>query len=260
MPIKMMLAYGCPHEFHFDLESLFYVLVWICLREDGPRWEGRYPSSNYVMKGSILQKWCGGPGIPEGPNEDAYETAGLLKKACVTDSTEFENRILGRLPKYFEPIRDLLIELRSILFESKLSESPEAPLSVEERKNPDRVFERYIDALGRARDRLPSDDVPYGAPADRTARTAATTCLKRNRDLLKDDSSDDSCTSEDSASAYTGDSSDHGSTSPSSAEEGGTHKTGILGSQSRKHPGLESTHSSKRRCTKSIRSVKRSRS
>ena len=176
--------------------------------------------------------------------------------------TRFNQLILAHLPKYFEPIRELLEELRRILFVPELSPPnvDEDLLPIHLRENYDRVFERYIDALGRARDRLPSDDVPYGAPADRTARTAATTCLKRNRDLLKDDSSDDSGTSEDSASAYTDVSSDRESTSPSSAEDG-KQAIGTFGSQSRKRPGPQSTQSSKRHCINSIRSsVGRSRS
>ena len=258
VPIEMMLEYGCHHEYYFDLESLFYVLVWICLLEDGPRWEGHYPSSKYVMKGSILERWCGGPGMPADSNKDAYQSAGDSKSATVLNETRFNERILAHLPKYFEPIKELLEELRTILFRPKLDlfcpENIEDYRPICQRKNKDRVFRRYIDALRRVCDELPFDDFPYGAPASKAAKAVSTESLERNQMNPGKGKLNGNDAGEGGGYANNPDLAGHTSLSPTKGRAKQSTGASTACSQSRKRsaPWPESIQASKRRRTTSV--------
>ncbi|KAL5498642.1 hypothetical protein ACEPAH_1997 [Sanghuangporus vaninii] len=160
IPIEILEDYGCEHKYYFDLESLFYVLVWICLTEDGPRREGHYPQSGYVFEGSTLDRWCGGDNIPKQDDYVAFENIGNIKRVTVGDVMLFHRSILNHLPVYFKPIEALLRDLRRILFwpATLQPDLPEDQKPIYEREDVDRVFMRYIDALEKARDQLPVAD------------------------------------------------------------------------------------------------------
>ncbi|KAL5498643.1 hypothetical protein ACEPAH_1998 [Sanghuangporus vaninii] len=168
MPIEMLENYGCEHKYYFDLESLFYVLVWICLTEDGPRREDHYPKSGYAFQGSALDRWCGGDSIPKQDDNVVFENIGNIKRATMENAMVFHRSILSHLPEYFKPIRTLLKDLRKLLFRPALddeddTDTPEDRRPISKRRDVDRVFSGYIEALEKARDRLPASD-PVSAP------------------------------------------------------------------------------------------------
>ncbi|KAL5521627.1 hypothetical protein ACEPAF_2375 [Sanghuangporus sanghuang] len=169
MPIEMLENNGCKHKYYFDLESLFYVLVWICLTEDGPRWKDHYPQSGYVFEGSTLDRWCGGDSIPKQDDNVAFKNIGNIKRAAMENVMLFHWDILNHLPVYFAHVKTLLKDLRKILFRPALDDeddtnTPEDERPISKRKDVDRVFRRYIEALEKARDRLPASD-PVPAPS-----------------------------------------------------------------------------------------------
>ncbi|KAL5476818.1 hypothetical protein ACEPAI_3004 [Sanghuangporus weigelae] len=260
MPIEMLENFGCEHKYYFDLESLFYVLVWICLTEDGPRWEGHCPQSGYDFKGSILDRWCGGDSIPNQDDNIAFENIGGIKGRTVENVAIFKRDILNHLPKYFEPIKDLLKNLRKILFRSASDDEddtnkPEDERPISERKDVDRVFRRYIEALEKARDGLPASDPMEDKPA-RRARRALTT----KRPTLVEDANDDddsSVESEPDDKCKDPDYIDLGYISPTAGK--GTQSRTTRSSLSTKRPGPDLGSSTKRRRTTSIR-AKSSRS
>ncbi|KAL5476840.1 hypothetical protein ACEPAI_3026 [Sanghuangporus weigelae] len=164
MPIEMLENYGCEHKYYFDLESLFYVLVWICLTEDGPRREGHIPQSRYDFKGSVLGQWCGGDSVPNQDDNVAFKNIGVNKRGVMGDVMVFRRDILNHLPKYFEHVKTLLKDLRKVLFRPALDDeddtnTPEDERPISERQDVDRVFRRYIEALEKVRDGLPASDL-----------------------------------------------------------------------------------------------------
>ncbi|KAL5521655.1 hypothetical protein ACEPAF_2403 [Sanghuangporus sanghuang] len=130
--------------------------------------EGRYPQSGYVFEGSTLDQWCGGDSIPKQDDNVAFKNIGGIKGRMAENVMIFKRDILDHLPLYFEPIKTLLTDLRKILFRPALDDeddtnTPEDERPISERKDVDRVFRRYIEALEKARDRLPASD-PVPAP------------------------------------------------------------------------------------------------
>ena len=95
MALEILGNDGREHKYYYDLESLFYVLVWICLLQDGPRKQGRYPESDYQYEGSVLEKWNGGRRMPEEPEKSAFQTIGLIKMVKVMIYDQFKIDILG---------------------------------------------------------------------------------------------------------------------------------------------------------------------
>ena len=161
MPVEMLMDGACSErKYYFDLESLFYVLVTVCLLADGPREKGYYPSSGYKIKGSTLGDWREGTEIlAEEERLRVLRQIGHHKLSIMGNHRLFSTRILDQLTPYFEPIKDLLLELRGILFQlDSVSNTPESLKPKPEHKDIDRFFERYIECLKRARDKLPAED------------------------------------------------------------------------------------------------------
>ncbi len=50
-------GYGCVHEPKHDLESIFYVLIWLCIHYDGPNNSERRDFSAYD---TVLKFWLEG--------------------------------------------------------------------------------------------------------------------------------------------------------------------------------------------------------
>ncbi|KAL5521652.1 hypothetical protein ACEPAF_2400 [Sanghuangporus sanghuang] len=131
-------------------------------------WKDHYPQSGYVFKGSTLEEWCGGDSIPKQDDNAAFKNIGNNKKAVMWDIMVFKEDILDHLPVYFAHVKTLLKDLRKILFRPALDDeddtnTPEDERPISKRKDVDRVFRRYIEALEKARDRLPASD-PVPAP------------------------------------------------------------------------------------------------
>ncbi|KAL5514298.1 hypothetical protein ACEPAG_2386 [Sanghuangporus baumii] len=156
MAIELLETLGGPHKFYFDLESLFHVLVWICLTEDGPRSKDYHPESEFKFAGSILDGWD----APKMTSDSAYWLS-IRKLSTMYYCKYFQRDILDLLPGYFKPIEELLRELRAILFQYHFDYDgtvPEDRKPIQDRKDIDGVFRRYIDALKDATLKLPDTD------------------------------------------------------------------------------------------------------
>ena len=98
MAIEVLL--GIDHTYRHDLESFFYVLMWLCARRG---WEfGGGPSSR--PKESVLSKWyCGSfKDIARSKSGDMHVDG-------------FED-ILGEFPKAYDCVKPLCRKIRGILF------------------------------------------------------------------------------------------------------------------------------------------------
>ncbi|KAL5521668.1 hypothetical protein ACEPAF_2416 [Sanghuangporus sanghuang] len=175
MAIELLRTLGCPHKFYFDLESLFHVLVWICLTEDGPRSKDCHPESKFKFAGSILDGW-------DAPNNMTSGSAYWLsrhKLSTMYNCKYFQEGILDLLPGYFKPIEELLRELREILFQYDLDydgTGPEDRKPIHDWKDIDSVFRRYIDALKDTMLKLPDTDeglTDISIPNDQSLLTTA---------------------------------------------------------------------------------------
>ena len=266
MALEMLENNGCEHKYYYDLESLFYVLVWICLLQDGPRKQGHYPESDYQYEKSILEGWNGGRKMSEDCEGTAFQRLGKIKSATVVDHDKFTKEILNHLPDYFRPVEGLLKELRRILFKvSDGDEDPDTPddsLPIYRRKNEDRVFERYIDALKKARDRLPLTDVELGRPdgvaQGRPVRVAAAKCREFLEAVAEEERSDGDDPKDEREEVDEGDVFGQLAV-PLDTKGKGKASAEPWGSQSRKRAAPDVSSSSKRPCTISSRNkVKRS--
>jgi hypothetical protein len=95
---------GNGHTYRHDLESFFYIFLWMCIRY-GYEDTGRQEASKVVRaKTNILQGWYTGTYADIARNK----TADMIKN-------RFEKIIVEFAPK-FENLKPLARELRSVLF------------------------------------------------------------------------------------------------------------------------------------------------
>ncbi|KAK7042435.1 hypothetical protein R3P38DRAFT_2890462 [Favolaschia claudopus] len=101
----LMLGKDLPkHEPRHDLESLFYVLFWICIHYAGP---GGVERQNFDIHESILRTWVNG---------DSYDAIGQSKGFALTGNPRFwTGRVLPCLAPYFEPLKPCLTEWRQLI-------------------------------------------------------------------------------------------------------------------------------------------------
>ncbi|KLO06778.1 hypothetical protein SCHPADRAFT_882422 [Schizopora paradoxa] len=94
------------HEYYHDLESLFYVLCWVCTVSAGPS-VGR-PSKEYPN--SVVRGWN-----EEEPTEKGMERVADSKEVNMKTDKTF-GRIIEDFHEYFEPIFGCILGLRKCLF------------------------------------------------------------------------------------------------------------------------------------------------
>lgn len=103
-----------PHGYYHDLESLFYVLIWICITQKEPNGLAR-TESEFNFKKSPLWDWYN-----LNDNDDETEPSlmqiGSAKLGQMGLEWAFTRRIISSLPDYFKPLSKLLLALRSIFF------------------------------------------------------------------------------------------------------------------------------------------------
>ncbi|KAF7867283.1 hypothetical protein EAF04_005366 [Stromatinia cepivora] len=95
---------GNDHTYRHDLESFFYVFVWMCIRYGYEGMGRQNPKKVMKQKKNILQNWYTGTYI-----QIASTKQSLMGKK------RFENVIAEFAPK-FENLKELARELRSVLF------------------------------------------------------------------------------------------------------------------------------------------------
>lgn len=135
MAIDILLrGQRCLHEPKHDLESVFYVLIWLCVLYDGPNGSERQGFSVYHTE---LRYWLLG---------DTTKTIGRHKYSMVVDPRSFESNILSLFSPYFEDLKPCVSALRNALL-----------------LTPPITHEIMIDIIKRAYDILPQiEDIQRG--------------------------------------------------------------------------------------------------
>jgi hypothetical protein len=125
------------HRASHDLESLFYVLIWICVNYTGPR--GAMRKDWDVMRDAApLGRWLN-------PWKDFLEVADT-KLGQFTYANQFESQILPLFSDYFGNLKQCCLDLRGIFYPAQ------GP-------GPDVKHQEMLSILQRALDRLPIKEI-----------------------------------------------------------------------------------------------------
>ncbi|KAK3485800.1 uncharacterized protein B0T23DRAFT_448461 [Neurospora hispaniola] len=127
------------HTYRRDLESFFYVLLWMCARQS---WHNRFSGKNEQTPGkSFLDRWENGN----------LKNIALNKRGDMS-SQDTLGDLMDQFPKSLDPVKPLCFRIRKILFapyDSKgrmLLGTPEG--------NPDLLYRPIIEAYDEVIDRL----------------------------------------------------------------------------------------------------------
>ncbi|KAK7013930.1 hypothetical protein R3P38DRAFT_3322448 [Favolaschia claudopus] len=93
------------HQPHHDLESLFYVLIWICVHYVSPDNAER---QNFDVRDTDLRLWISG---------ESYEAIGATKLATIEDETWWPQKVLFWFAPYFEPLKPCINEWRQLVLD-----------------------------------------------------------------------------------------------------------------------------------------------
>ncbi len=110
MAIDALLHAGTKfsHDYHHDLESLFYVICWICTMYSGPngkmRKESEYKSSN-VASWNVRDF-----------SDESLKVAARAKRGFTKIMEDFRTEITDDFHPYFTPIFECMCEIRFCLF------------------------------------------------------------------------------------------------------------------------------------------------
>ncbi|KAH6957780.1 hypothetical protein BKA56DRAFT_601420 [Ilyonectria sp. MPI-CAGE-AT-0026] len=96
---------GAQHTYRHDLESLFYVLIWVAICNDHEHDDAR--SLRYQPQASRLWGWC------------STDFRSVSRNKLVDMSPEGFLRILDEFSTEFEPLKGLARELRQLLFPTR---------------------------------------------------------------------------------------------------------------------------------------------
>ncbi|KAH8112638.1 hypothetical protein DFH11DRAFT_1744852 [Phellopilus nigrolimitatus] len=103
------------HAYYHDLESIFYVLCWICTAQEGPSNLRR--SLDFDFNSSAVAEWAG-----YGKDEPTVEDVRKAKQAVVAKADDFNEYVLGQFAPYFEPLRDCVRDMRTLLISTGSSD------------------------------------------------------------------------------------------------------------------------------------------
>lgn len=110
-----ILEGGKGHNYYHDLESLFYVLIWVCTMYSGPC--GALRDKTFTYKKSVLSVWNGEMTGASGH----FPFVAWSKRAVMMHPATFNEEILKNFAPYFEPIKEDVKKLREALFPIPLS-------------------------------------------------------------------------------------------------------------------------------------------
>ncbi|KAH9875489.1 hypothetical protein J1614_004310 [Plenodomus biglobosus] len=85
------------HSFMHDLESFFWVLLWICIHYDGP---------GQAIGSTMFEMW----------NYESSEQLADLKKGLISDETDFVKTIEAKFTDYYKPLTSHVNKLRKKVF------------------------------------------------------------------------------------------------------------------------------------------------
>ncbi|KAG9233281.1 hypothetical protein BJ875DRAFT_535473 [Amylocarpus encephaloides] len=132
---------GKGHTYRHDLESFFYVFVWMCIRYGYEGTGTQIPNKPRKPKTNILRGWYTG----------MYTEIANTKQGHM-DKNRFENVILEFAPK-FENLKSLARELRHVLFPIR-----DGAIFTGTFHDNDIMYDGMIDAFSRAIDRLGKEE------------------------------------------------------------------------------------------------------
>jgi hypothetical protein len=97
------------HEPRHDLESLLYVLIWVCIHYAGPRDVER---QNFSIHESPLRHWVNG---------GSYSTIGRVKDSAMRNKKYWEQDVLDTFTPYFEPLKPCASSWRQLFLDEKIT-------------------------------------------------------------------------------------------------------------------------------------------
>jgi hypothetical protein len=89
------------HTYRHDLESFFYVLLWMCARQS---WNNGFAGERKPPKESLLRRWEIGTFSDIADAKEGHMTVNSLE------------RIMGEFPEALEVVKPLCLKIRSVLF------------------------------------------------------------------------------------------------------------------------------------------------
>ena len=103
-----------PHGYYHDLESVFYVLCYVCCTSAGPN---GFTREDFDLARSDLQYW-----FPQMGRAIVFRA--FVKEKMVGDEVQFETGILGPFGQYFDiaALKEHMQELRHLLFPPKMTD------------------------------------------------------------------------------------------------------------------------------------------
>ncbi|KAI0553760.1 serine/threonine-protein kinase Sgk2 [Xylaria curta] len=100
--MAIQVLQGVDHTYRHDLESFFYVLLWMCAHQS---WENKLNNPEETQVGvNMLQQWGG-----------SFANAVSVKSGHMSNLSIFQ-QILDNFPEAMEPVKKLCFEIREILF------------------------------------------------------------------------------------------------------------------------------------------------
>ncbi|KAJ6511327.1 hypothetical protein C8R47DRAFT_730792 [Mycena vitilis] len=97
------------HEPRHDLESLLYVLIWVCVHYAGPCDVAR---QNFDIYESPLSDWVSGA---------THKAIGKMKRSTMMDDDLWEGEVLETFAPYFEPLKACASAWKQLYVEKKLT-------------------------------------------------------------------------------------------------------------------------------------------
>ncbi|ESA43088.1 hypothetical protein GE21DRAFT_6720 [Neurospora crassa] len=127
------------HTYRHDLESFFYVLLWVCARQS---WSNGFSGKDeQTPDKSFLDRWGNGH----------LEHIALNKKHDMASRDLYEG-LMNQFPKSLDPVKPLCFRIRKILF-APYDQKGRMLLGTPE-GNPDQLYRPIIDAYNQVIDRL----------------------------------------------------------------------------------------------------------
>ena len=107
---------GFEHKYYHDIESAFYVLIWICLERSREWFQGQEKDNPKKFKTpsyAILDDWN-----PKHIEPEKLYKLALLKRSCIIDPAVFKLQVLDLLSPEFELVKWYLEKLRHFITQS----------------------------------------------------------------------------------------------------------------------------------------------
>jgi hypothetical protein len=128
---------GADHTYRHDLESFFYVLLWMCARCAWDKMKGLREDGETAPEESILRKWEVG----------SFKDIASAKMGHMTVNSLED--IVGEFPKAFDVVKPLCFRIRSILFGDTARMIIGTPTG-----DPERLYDDIVSAYNETLDEL----------------------------------------------------------------------------------------------------------